>query len=295
MRFQIILLLLIFYSCRVQEKNQKPIESLKADSSKENVTILGLRNRIAQINQVQDRHIGYAGFPSEQFGNYEKLLKIASDKDLNALTKDTNYTVATYAAFGLIKRENPLFIDVFAHFLKYDRWITTMKGCLIETDLVSSEIYHQYWNKTRLEATDEKTALQNDKNLLTLDSLILETKKVEWVLYERVFNNRVFDKEYLPLIEHHAFKRENIYAIEYLFKYHLIDYEEQIIYALKSYLNREEIWPIYYDKLFPMMLSFKKDELNQLLIQELKDIRKQYGESKLSNYKKILQENNIKI
>lgn len=43
-----------------------------------------------------------------------------------------------------------------------------------------------------------------------------------------------------------------------------------------------------------MLLSFEQDNLNQLLVKELIDIEKQYGDSKVSKYEKILLEKNIK-
>ncbi len=289
----IILLTLILSSCQAQENKTEQPKNDEIEITNEDV--LNLRDKIAEFNEVQDSHIGYAGSPSEQYGNYANLLDIASDNDLHLLTKDTNYSVATYATFGLIERSNPLFIDVFDRFLKDDKRVKTMKGCMVGTDLVSSEIYHAYWNKVRLESDNEKTALQNDKNLLILDSLILVSDSAEWLLYDRVFSNRVFNEDYLLLIETHAFKNGNIYAIEYLFKNNLTDYQERIIVSLTDYLDKEEIWPIYYDKIFEMLLSFKQDELNQLLVSELKDIKEQYGDGKLKKYMKILRENEVKI
>jgi hypothetical protein len=288
-------MILILSSCQAQDEKQKQEKDSKEEFKITNKSVLNLRDTIAKFNEVQDSHIGYAGSPSEQYGNYEKLLKIASDNELYMLTKDTNYSVATYAAFGLIERDNPLFIDVFEHFLKDDKKVNTMKGCIVGSDLVSSEIYHEYWNKVRLESDNEKIALQNDKNLLKLDSLILVSDSAEWLLYDRVFNTRIFEDEYSTLIQSHAFERKNIYAIEYLFKNNLVDYQEKIILSLTEYLDKEEIWPIYYDKIFEMLLSFKQDELNQLLVSELKDIKEHYGDSKLNKYKKILRENEVKI
>lgn len=287
-------MILNFSICQAQDEKQKEGTKSHEELQITNESVLNLRDIIAQFNQVQDRFIGFAGSPSEQYGNYEKLLKIASDNDLKLLTKDTNYTVATYATFGLIERNNPFFIDVFERFLKNDKRVGTMKGCTIGSDLVSAEIYHAYWNKVRLESNDEKVALQNDQNLLKLDSIILKSDTANWLLYNRVFTNRIFGKDYSSLIQSHAFKRKNIYAIEYLFKNNLAEFQEQIIVSLKEYLEKEEIWPIYYDKIFEMLLSFKQDELNQLLVSELKDIEEQYGADKLNKYKKILRENKVK-
>jgi hypothetical protein len=290
-----IFMILASLSCQTQDKKRKEEKDSKKDLKITNKSVLILRDTIAQINEVQDSHIGVAGSLSAQYGNYKNLLDIASDNDLLLLTKDTNYCVVTYATFGLIERNNPTFIDVFECFLEDDKMVKTMKGCMVGFDLVSSEIYHEYWNKLRLESDNEIIALQNDKILLKLDSLIIVSDTAEWLLYDRAYNNRIFGDEYSSLIQSHAFERKNIYAIEYLFKNNLVEYQQKIIVTLKEYLNKEEIWPIYYDKIFTMLLSFKQDELNQLLVLELKDIKEQYGESKLNKYKYILSKNGVKI
>jgi len=158
-RFFAIFIILTFSSCQAQDEKQKKENDSKEEFKITNESVLNLRDTIAQFNEVQDSHIGYAGSPSKQYGNYEKLLDIASDNDILLLTEDTNYSVATYATFGLIERNNPIFINVFQRFLKDDKTVITMKGCVVGSDLVSSEIYHEYWNKVRLESDNEKIAL----------------------------------------------------------------------------------------------------------------------------------------
>lgn len=288
----IILLSSILCFCQGNNKNQE--NATGNNFIIENQKVPALRDSIAEFNEVQDSHIGDAGSPSIQYGYYQKLLEIATDKELIQLTKDTNYSVATYATFGLIARNNSEFISVFKHFLNNDQTVTTMKGCLVGTELVSSEIYHEYWNKVRLESNDEKLALQNDENLLKLDSIILMHENADWLLYDRVFSNRIFSEKYQTLILDYAFSRKNIYAIEYLYNNKLDIYKDKIIESLSSYLKQEEIWPIYYDKIYNMLLSFEQESLNQILLTELIDIEKQYGNDKANKYRKMLLERNIK-
>jgi hypothetical protein len=289
---QIFLLSIIFCSCKDNVKSQE--NAIGKDFKIENKKVLALRDSIAEFNEVQDIHIGYAGSPSIQYGYFQKLMEIVTDKELIKLTKDTNYSVATYAAFGLITRKNNEFISVFKHFLYNDQTVKTMKGCKVGTNLVSSEIYYEYWNKVRFESNDEKFALQNDENLLKLDSLILMHEDSEWLLYDRVFSNRIFSKNYQPIILDYAFNKRNIYAIEYLYNNDLHAYQDKIIECLTIYLKQEEIWPIYYDKIYKMLLSFNQDSLNQLLLTELIDIEKQYGKDIANKYRKMLLSRNIK-
>lgn len=294
-KLNLIIAILLFSACNIQERNLRNRETRHNDFKTTNEEILNLRDKIAKFNEVQSSHIGYGGTPSVQYGNYENLLKIATDKELYGLTKDTNYSVATYATFGLIRRKNALFMEVFEQFLLNDQSVNTMKGCNISSNFVSNEIYFEYWNKVRLDSDNEEYALQNDAHLLTLDSLILTKKNIEWSYSNVVFNNRVYSIMYLPLIEHHAVNNEIFDAIEYLYRHHPIQKKEQIIVVLKNYLTREELWPTQYDKIFEMILSFKQDDLNQLLVAELDDIKKHHGEEIMAEYKKILLDNNVKM
>ncbi|WP_298520964.1 hypothetical protein [uncultured Kordia sp.] len=271
----------IFLSCQSPSKEKTYVIT--------NKNVLNLRDTIANFNEVQSSHIGYAGSPSTQYNNYKNLARLASADELYVLTKDTNNAVATYATFGLIDKENPKFIDVFEDFLKTDKKVKTMKGCSMGSDFVSSEIYYKYWNDLRLSANDEKVALQKDAQLLKLDSLIIATNNADWLLYMTVFENRIYDKSYLPVIEKQAFNNENIHAIKYVFDHHKADYENQLIKALKNYLKRDDIVPFLYEDIFTMMHSFHNEELNALLTQELDEIKSKYGESSMNHYKKMLQ------
>lgn len=289
----ITILILIYSSCQVP-KNKEDYIVYDEFEIKDSI-VLDLRDKIAANNVVESSHIGAAGSPSEQFKNYENLLEIASEKELFQLTKDENFVVATYAAFGLVDSDSPLFVNVFKHFLKNDTLVRTIKGCLMGNDLVSSEIYHHYWGKLILTTDNEKLTLQNDRSLLRLDSLVLVSNNANWLLYNRAFNNRKFSSDYLPLIERHAFKNKNIDAIEYLFQKNQFIYEEQIVEVLTSFLKNDVISPSIYDKIFPMLLSYEKEDLNKLLILELKEINKELGEGKAAKYRNLLTSHNVKI
>lgn len=284
--------LLIITSCRsslVAERTEKqPIENVKI----ENDSVIKLRNEIANFNEVQGSNIGYSGSPSEQYGNYEALLKIASDEELIELTKDTNYVVATYASFGLIERENPYFIEAFSRFLKNDQRVNVMYGCSEGEDLVSKQLYYNYYNKVKFENYEDMENLQNDAYLLKLDSLILTLENPVWSYGKQIYENRIYDKIYLSLIESQAFEKENIYAIEYLYKNNENQYKYQIIEVLKNFLKIEHIGLSDYYLIYEILLSFKFDELNNLLRDELIDIQKEYGEEEMENFKIILFDKN---
>ncbi|MEN9998762.1 MAG: hypothetical protein RI922_1752 [Bacteroidota bacterium] len=280
--------LFVFTSCRArlvsdtQVIEHVDIVNTHADS------VTNLRNAIAKFNEVQDSHIGYAGTPSEQYANYEALLKIATDKELIKLSKDTNYVVATYATFGLIERKHPFFLDVFRLFMKNDQYVKVMSGCSAGEDFVSNQLYFNYYNKEKYENYEDNEHLQNDKTLLRLDSMILASNNPAWEYEKQMYENRIYENDYLSLIERQAFEKDNIYAIEYLFKNNSSQYKDRIISKLKQYLKKDQIAPIYYDIVYIILLSYHSDELNLLLENELLDIQKEYGEDKMHEYKNML-------
>ncbi len=291
MRILIILLnLFVFASCSARlATNTQVIHAVDSvNTHADSVTIL--RDATAKFNEVQDSHIGYAGSPSEQYANYEALLKIATDKELIKLSKDTNYVVATYATFGLIERKNPFFLDVFSLFIKNDQKVKVMYGCSAGEDFVSNQLYFNYYNKVKFENYEDIRHLQNDETLLRLDSLILASNNPCWDHEKQMYENRIYENDYLSLIERQAFEKDNIYAIEYLFKNNSRQYKFQIINALKKYLKKDHIAPIYYDIIYEILPSYQLDELFVLLEDELFDIQKELGEEQMEYFKKILTE-----
>lgn len=280
--------LLIITSCRSSLETERPVKHPIENVKIETDSVKILRNEIANFNEVQGSNIGFSGEPSKQYGNFEALLKIASDEELIELTKDTNYVVATYAGFGLIERENPDFIDAFSRFLRNYQRVKVMYGCSEGEDFVSNQLYYNYYNHVKFSSDDEADNLQKDATLLKLDSMILLSKNPAWAFEKQMYENRIYEKSYLSLIESQAFEKENIYAIEYLFKNNANQYKYQIISALKKYLKKDQIAPIYYDIVYEILLSYNLDELNVLLEDELLEIQKEYGEDKMQEYKKML-------
>lgn len=286
----ILINLLIFTSCRTRLVTDSHLNQSVETVNALTDSVTNLRNVIADFNEVQDSHIGYGGSPSEQYANYEALLEIATDKELVLLSKDTNYVVATYATFGLIERDNPYFFDVFRRFLTENQSVKVKYGCSEGEDLASNQVYFNYFNKVKFSTEDEIGNLQKDLTLLKMDSLILANENISWIFKKHMFEYRIYDESYLPLIEKQAFEKENIYAIEYLFKNNVNEYTFQIIEVLKNYLKNEHVGLSHYNLIYEMLLSFKYDELNLLLRDELIDIQKEHGDEEMDYFKIILNE-----
>ena len=253
-----------------------------------------LVEKIAEVNEVQDAHIGYAGSPSKQYERFELLKSKATIKQLIDLTNHKNKVVACYASWGLIDKGYAHLDQLLNKFLENDHNVSTFSGCLKGSDPISSEFYHRYWNKLRLESNNEEKALQNDQQLLKMDSLILFKKGVYYLILDRALHNRKYSDNYLSQIQLLAFEKKNLNAIEYIYKNSLEGNEKKIQNALTKYLNREKVWPSEYEVIFDILLSFKREDLTQVVINELKEIDNNNSYPSSSNYDAILKKHGIK-
>lgn len=253
-----------------------------------------LVQKIAEVNEVQDAHIGYAGSPSEQYERFELLKSKATIKELVDLTNHKNKVVACYASWGLVDKQYGHLDDLLNNFIENDHNVSTFSGCLKGSDPISSKLYHRYWNKLRLESNNEEKALQNDEQLLRMDSLILFKKDVYWLILDRALHNRKYPDNYLSQIKLLAFEKRNLDAIEYIYKNSLEGNEKSIQNALTKYLDRKKVWPSEYEVIFDILLSFKDEDLNRIVQNELKEIDKNNTYPSSSNYDAILKKHGIK-
>lgn len=187
--------------------------------------------RIAKINEVQGKSIGFSATESENYKNYRKLKELATIEDLVLLTDHKNAAVACYAGWALADSAYSDLHTVFYKFITEDRDVATASGCIRSTDKLSSELYHRYWN-----SVPEKDRTSN-KILVALDSIIIYSKDAYWLLLDRAMENRIYQEPFKSQIVHLAFDDRIREAIFYLSNWHKAEYVEQIKAALLKYLN----------------------------------------------------------
>ncbi|WP_299782912.1 hypothetical protein [uncultured Formosa sp.] len=199
---------------------------------------------IIKVNRVDSDCVGMGCSESEQYKNFQKLKSQISDKELTELSKHENPTIRTYASIELIQSNKGNVPELLSAELKKNEMVETFEGCLMGIDPVSSIIYHEYWNKIRIEASNKgnnyerelamKKKLESDFVMEKLDSIIIySNKEVYWLLYSRTFENRKHKDNYLSRIEELAFNNNNSYAFEYLKKYYPSEYSKK----LENYLT----------------------------------------------------------
>ena len=245
-----------------------------------------LIDSIIKVNRVDSDCVGIGCSESKQYKNFQKLKSKISDKELNDLSKHENPTIRTYASIELIQSNKGNVPELLSAELQKNEMVETFEGCIMGIDPVSSMIYHEYWNKIRLEASDKgnnyerelamKKRLETDFVMEKLDSIIIYSKKdVFWLLYDRTFENRKHKDNYLPKIEELAFNGNNSYAFEYLKKYYPSEYSKKLenyltVDFLKAKFQTEN--DIYYLHSFiELLLESKNASYKKIAIDKLKN------------------------
>lgn len=165
--------------------------------------------------------------------------------------------------------------------------VETFEGCIMDTEPISSIIYHEYWNKIRIEASRKikgnnyeqdlamQKALATDLTMEILDSIIIYSEKeIYWLLYDRTFENRKHKDSYLPRIKELAFSENNAYAFDYLKKYYSSKYSEELENYLKNKFPKAKFQTendvFYLHSFIETLLESKTEEFKQIAITKLR-------------------------
>lgn len=269
-----------------------------------------LIDSIIEKNVFESHYVGAGGTMSEQYENFQKLVKISSEKELLKLTNHKNSVLRVYAQTYFIE-QNKNVIEIFKNELKRNNKIETFEGCLIDFEYTYSIIYHNYWNTVRLNSFTELDtiedirnekmlkAVENDEKLKLLDGLIMNSDNdLYWLLYSRAFDNQKNNQLDIKQVEKLAFNNSNFYAFDYLIKNDYENQKENIERYFKNKFinaNFESEKKIYY--LFDFveyLLKSKNNEYKELVIKKLNknEYWKKYSGS---NFNELLKEHQIKL
>lgn len=246
-----------------------------------------LIDSIIKVNRVESDCVGNGCRVSPQYTRFQELKKKLSDQELTELSKHKNPTIRTYASIELIQSGKGNVPELLSSELQNNELVETFEGCIIEMDPVSSVIYHEYWNKIRIEASSKikgnnyeqdlaiKKILATDVVMEKLDSIIIYSdKEVYWLLYSRAFENRKHKDNYLPRIEELAFNKNNSYAFEYLEKYYKSEYSKKLENYLRNdfpkakFQTENEVF--YLHSFIETLLESKNEEFKKIAINKLR-------------------------
>jgi hypothetical protein len=296
----LILIATICYlsSCGQSQPTQK--KQIKADTTKQSnqsgtiqfketpIKLKVIVSKIEAVNEVQSAHVGVAGVESDNYRNFLDLKKAATVNDLVQLTDNKNAVVACYSAMALADQSYLDLKTIFVKFLDKDRQVSTFSGCIQSEDLISSELYHQYWNNV------DDNARAKDKILIQLDSVILFHKNIYWLLTTRALENRVYGEPYKTQIASLAFDKGKNDAIYYLCNWHKAEYADKLKAALLKYLKKTKFsntGTTDYYKTIEQLFSFRDEKITKEIVAKMKKDR--HWEMEKERFKFILADNNI--
>ncbi|MFD0975406.1 hypothetical protein [Salinimicrobium gaetbulicola] len=246
-----------------------------------------LIDSIIKVNRVESDCVGIGCMVSPQYTRFQKLKKKLTDKELIELSKHENPTIRTYASIELIQSDKGNVPELLLTELEKNEMVETFEGCIMAVEPISSIIYHEYWNKIRIVASQKvkgnnyeqdlamKKALATDLVMEKLDSIIIYSdKEVYWLLYDRTFENRKHKDSYLPRIEELAFDKNNSYAFEYLEKFYQTEYSEKLDKYLRNDFSKAKFQTenevFYLHSFVEILLESNKDDFKQIAIDKLK-------------------------
>lgn len=226
--------------------------------------------QIAKINEVQYQIINEGGNESDNYKNFIKLKEIATTEELVKLTDHENATVACYASWALADNFYPDLKSIFLKFILKNRLVHTFSGCNKSQDNISEELYFRYCNNTNIRNRPK------DKILIELDSIIIFSKNVYWLLLKRALENRIYLEPYKTQISNLAFEENRKEAIFYLCLWYRAEYADKIKIALLKYLNETDFKNTgnssYYTSV-EELLKFNDPDIREAIIIKLKKDR----------------------
>ena len=243
---------------------------------------------IAQINEVQQEHIGIAGTEGENYKNFEQLKEIATTDELVQLTDNKNATVACYASWALADNSYSDLKIIFQKFIKKDRKVETFSGCIKSQDNISVELYHRYWNSI------DKDKRPTDKILMQLDSIILYSENPNWLLLDRALENRIYQEPFKTRISILAFEKGKEEVIFYLCNWYKAEYVNELKKSLVQYLkktNFKDTGTTDYYKTVEELFKFNDPEIRKIVIAKMKKDR--FWENEKERFKYLLEDNYI--
>jgi len=220
-----------------------------------------LVDSIAKENIVECEVVGITGSPSSIYKEFERLKTNASKEELFQLMNHDSLAVVSYSSYALIDRNIIAPSKLLERFVNEEENVSTFCGCIMSEESISSLIYHRYWN-TRIEYPDdedyENYIINDSKELQKMDSLILYSKKPDWILLSRAFENRIYSNEYNSKIEEWAFQKRDFYALKYVFNNLLKGNKENLEFLLNEYLATEKVYPARKEEIMGMLKNLQK-------------------------------------
>lgn len=212
------------------------------DKSKISNKVLKIVKKIEKINVVKEEGDGM-GRISEQYENYEKLIKIATPKELAVLTSYPNGAVRCYAFIGLTSDEKlKETVDIFKivkDHIQDNEFVESQSGCII-----SSESVADFFIRT-VEQKDYKlnfyTYQLNSQQQKEIDSLLIVGKNDSYARQKAIQSLQINAQNY-PLLRKLVVEEKNDTALPKIAEYKKEEDLQLILgfHKIKTEINEDE-------------------------------------------------------
>lgn len=242
---------------------------------------------ISLINTYQTGILAKGQTTAQNFNNYKKLEKEASEKELIDLTDNKNDIVSLYSSIILLNKNFENIDKVFLKLLDKNKTVETEDGCIVE----SSKAYIPFYRKYFYSLNDENVV--DNKLLKKMDSLIIYHKNANDEILQQVLSNRLYSSNFNTQIEKLAFVENKESAILYLSKWYKAKYKEQLQPEIIRLFKQDSLNAFFYKKYLQELLSFNNAANRKIIINKLKkDTTWKIDEFEFYN---LLQRNGISI
>lgn len=204
MKTLFLFILLPFFALAQKSYNKQGI-------SKE---VLAISKKIAKNNILAGSAVGYSGVRPEQYSDFEKLKKIANQKELIQLTDHPNGVVRCYAFNALLeKADSETIHQIILSHLKDTSSVETFYGCIVSKSMVGDIFI------TNAIYEDEETPSKlSNEQIAIIDSLIINQDSKLWYKNTAIEQIKFSDTNY-EKIRTLAIKEHNTTAITRLAEY----------------------------------------------------------------------------
>ena len=200
-------LALSVYSIHAQKRN--------GEISKEVSEIVAL---MIEDNILRHEYTGYSGSTSDQYSNFQKLCRIATQEELLVLLMHKNSVVKGYASWALIHQKYPDLNGVFSIFLTSGESADSQSGCIISRSSLATEFYYQVVWKAHDSYLPKADQSFFKDQLQKLDNTLLYSEK-EYHLLEKALRNNQANPINYQIIRKWALEKGNADALIELAKY----------------------------------------------------------------------------
>jgi hypothetical protein len=106
---------------------------------------------IIKVNRVESNCTGIACTEGSQYKRFQKLKKKLSNEELIKLSEHENPTIRTYALIEIIQTNKGNFKKLLATEIQKYQMVESFYGCIIDVEPVSSILFREYWEITKIE------------------------------------------------------------------------------------------------------------------------------------------------